>query len=156
MWFPNHWRNMGKSWNMEKNPHFLEKWNMETMKSWWHVVDLGWTPAKDSYCDMIDHAALEVSGDSGDGGDFLSRRNIKPTCLSGEIRLKHGEIWWSDRGWAPRKDFFSGEMIPWWTFFMVMVKSWCNETTWWTADAMILMIHFMMETSWKNDCMIVR
>ena len=50
-------------------------------------------------------------------------------------------------------------MIPCWTFFMVMVTSWCNETTWWTADAMILMIHFMMETSWKKwlyDCEIIK
>ena len=58
---------------------------------------------------------------------FLSRRKIKPTCLSGEIRLKHGEIWWSDRGWAPRMDFFSAvrwyhaELSLWW---------------WWHRDAM--------------------
>lgn len=64
-------------------------------KTWWNVIDIGWTSAKDSYCDMIDHAALAVSSDS-DGGDFFEPKENKTHMFEW---WNQAETWWNMVKW---------------------------------------------------------
>ena len=112
---------------------------------WWNVAVTLWPwPWRAWSC-----CTLPVSGDSGDLVTWVEGKSNSRGWWN------QAETWWHIV--SSEATIFQESLVVRWYLLkflkmVMMVKSWCNERTWWILGAMILMTYFMMLTSWWNDC----